>query len=389
MKKRLLALLCAVAALLTILVPWSSAAGFYDGVYLVGVNDTVLLGLINESQMPVRRGSVIYAPYTVLDNKELELNYALNRNGGTFAIFNRARTLVFQLNGSGSTDKEGGSYPQGIITRNGVVYIPLRFVSNFFGLSYSFYNLLLPEGPVPIARLRTADATLGDTQFGTQAAQLVAGPLAQYMAAQATPEPSPSAWPTPSPTPVVPTPTPSVAPQAANVSFAIECTDPNGFSDVLSALDQSHVKALFLFPVDSLAQQDSQVRAAAASGHQVGLLLTSSDPQAEFAQGSSLLSHILRYEATQVSLQGDAATAAEAIEEAPPWWRWRENLRLRSGSASSQARSLIQDIENRGNAYVSLSSSSRAAQVLRRALPTLTQRPYTILLQTESSVSLY
>ena len=133
MKKRLLALLCVLAALLVLLIPWSYAAGTYDGVYLVGVNDTVLLGLINETQMPVRRGSVIYAPYTVLDNKELDLSYALNRSGGTFTIFNREGSLIFQLNGSGAADKKGGEYTQGIITRNGVVYIPLRFVCSFFG----------------------------------------------------------------------------------------------------------------------------------------------------------------------------------------------------------------------------------------------------------------
>lgn len=385
MKKRLLPLLCVLAAIVSLLIPWSQAASIYDGVYLVGVNDTVLLGLISESQMPVRRGSVIYAPYTVLDNKELGLSYALNRSGGTFTIFNRERTLIFQLNGSGSADKKGGEYSQGIIARNGVVYIPLRFVCSFFDLSYSFYNLVLPDGSVPIARLRTSAATLGDAQFGAQAAQLVAGPLAQYLAAQATPEPTPTPRPiVPTPTPpAVPTPTPSAVPQGGDVSFAIECTDQGGFSEVLSALNQYQVKALFLFPVDTLASQDAQVRSASAAGHQIGLLLTDSDPLAQFRRGNELLRHILRYEATQVSLQGDAATVD--VGEDIPWWVWEGNTRLRAGNAASQARSLIQDVESRGTASVTLSSSSRAAQVLRRALPTLTQRPYAVHLQTEAS----
>lgn len=386
MKKRFLGLLCVLAALLVLLIPWSYAAGVYDGVYLVGVNDTVLLGLISESQMPVRRGSVIYAPYTVLDNKELGLSYALNRSGGTFTIFNRESTLIFQLNGAGAADKKGGEYTQGIITRNGVVYIPLRFVCSFFDLSYSFYNLVLPDGSVPIARLRTSDATLGDAQFGAQAAQLVAGPLAQYLAAQATPTPTPTpirpVVPTPTP-PAIPTPTPSTAPLGANVSLAIECTSPDGLSDVLSVLNQYQVKALFLFPVDTLARQDGQVRSAAAAGHQIGLLLTTSEPLAEFRRGNELLGHILRYEATQVALQDDAA--ATDVGEDVPWWVWSGNIRLRAGNSSTQARSLIQDAEARGNAYVTLPSTSRAAQVLRRVLPTLTQRPYTVYLQTEAS----
>lgn len=386
MKKRLAALLCVLTALVAVLIPWSQAASIYNGVYLVGVNDTVLLGLISESQMPVRRGGVIYAPYTVLDNKELELNYALNRNGGTFTIFNRKHTLVFQLNGAGSSNQKGEEYTQGIITRNGVVYIPLRFVCNFFDLTYSFYNLVLPNGTVPIARLRTADATLSDAQFGTQAAQLVAGPLGQYIAAQATPEPSSTPHPTPTPTPAAPaTPTPSTPPQAADVSFAITCTDPDGFSSVLGTLAQYQVKALFLFPVDTLPEQDAQVRSAAAAGHQVGLLLTSADPYDELRRGNALLSHILRYEATQVALQGDAAGAGAAGEEDALWWVWPENTRLRTGGVAAQARSLLQDVSDRGDAYVTLPSSTRSAQVLQRVLPTLTQRPYTIHLQTEAS----
>ena len=394
MKKRFLALVCVLSAFLVMLIPWSNAAGPYDGVYLVGVNDTVLLGLINDSQMPVRRGNVIYAPYTVLDNKELGLSYALNRNGGTFTIFNRESTLIFQLSGAGSADKKGGEYSQGIITRNGVVYIPLRFVCSFFDLSYSFYNLVLPDGSVPIARLRTPAATLGDSQFGTQAAQVVAGPLAQYLAAQATPEPTPTpVWtppPTPTPTvPAVPTPTPSVQPDPADVSFAVECTDPDGVQGLLTTLTQYQVKALFLFPVDTLVQQDDQVRSAAAAGHQVGLLLTSEDPWAEFDRGNELLSHILRGEATQVALSGEAAeavTAREADPEEPEnWWVWSGNVRLRRGGTTAQARSLVQDVEDRGTAYVSLESTAQSARVLQQALPTLTQRPYTIHLQTEAS----
>lgn len=384
MKKRLAALLCVLASVAVLLIPWSRVSGAYDEVYLVGVNDTVLLGLISESQMPVRRGNIIYAPYTVLDNKELELSYALNRRGGTFTIFNRESTLIFQLNGSGSADKKGKEYAQGIITRNGVVYIPLRFVCNFFGVGYSFYNLNLPDGAVPIARLCTS-AALGDAQFGAQAAQLVAGPLAQYMAAQATPEPTPTLPPQPSSS--VPTPTPSAPPQGADISFAIECTDPDGFSDVLSALNQYQVKALFLFPADALAAQDAQVRSAAAAGHQIGLLLTDADPEAQLRRGNELLSHILRYEATQVSLQGNAANAATPDPEGgpAPWWIWPENTRLRTDGVASQSRTLIQDVTDRGTAYVTLTSSPLAAQVLRRVLPTFTQRPYNIRLMTEAS----
>ena len=393
MKRRLTALFCVLASVAVLLIPWSYAAGTYDDVYLVAVNDTVLLGLISESQMPVRRGNMIYAPYTVLDNQALGLSYALNRGGGTFTIFNREKTLIFRLSGAGSVDKKGVEYSQGIISRNGVVYIPLRFVCSFFGLTYSFYNLTLPDGTVPIARLCTSNVALSDAQFGVQAAQLVAGPLAQYMAAQATPTPTPTPAPpltSPLPSaPSVPTPSPSPSPepQGADVSFAIECTDPDGFFDVLNTLNQYQVKALFLFPVETLAAQDTQVRSAAAVGHQIGLLLTDEDPEAQLRRGNELLRHILRCEATQVSLQG-AAAAAEVTDpdDGPsPWWVWPENVRLGTGNAASQVRNLIQDVTDQGVAYVTLTSSSRSAQVLQQVLPTFGQQPFGIWLMTEAS----
>ena len=211
MNKRFVALLCLLAALLTLLLPWSTAAGLYEGVYLLGVNDTVMLNFISAELMPVRRVGAIYVPCTLLDNKDLGLSYAVNRTGGTFTIFNRKQTLIFQLNRSGAADKDGNSYSERVISRNGVVFFPLRFVADYFGLSYSFYNLVLPEGTVPIARVCTAQASLSDTQFGASAAQLVATPLRQYMESQATPAPSAA--------PGAPTPLPPPAPAATHTQI--------------------------------------------------------------------------------------------------------------------------------------------------------------------------
>ncbi len=368
MKKRLVALLCLLAALVTLLVPWTAAAGPYDGIYLVGVNDSVLLRLITADQMPVQRSGTIYVPYNVLDNKELGLSYALNRTGGTFTIFNRKQTLIFQLNGSGSADKEGNEYDGRIITRNGVVFFPLRFVASFFGLTYSFYNVVLPDGTVPIARVCTAQASMSDAQFGASAAQLVAAPVSQYLASQATP--SPSVWPSASPSP-------SAQPDPTSICFAVACTDGGGFDQLLTTFRSARLSALFLFSPDDLARRDGDVRAAAAAGHQIGLLLGSEDPEGDFRRGNRQLGHILRSEATQVAFLQGGQTEGN-------WWVWSGNVSARGRSVSAQADNLAQDVGARRVARVTLNDSNVTAQALRRNMSAWSQRPYTLFTPTET-----
>lgn len=369
MKKRAAALFCLLAAAVTLLLPWALAAPAYEEVYLVGINDSVLLSLITDDLMPVRRSGSLYVPYTVLDNKDLGLSYALNRNGGTFTVFDRKLSLIFSLDGSGSVDRKGDPQTGRIITRNGVVFFPLRFVSTYFGLSYSFYNLVLPEGTVPIARVCTDRATLTDQQFGASVPQLVAAPLSQYAAAKATPAPTtvePSA------------PAPSALPEAVDICFAVACTDGSGFQRTLDALASARVSALFLFSPDDLLSRDADVRAAAAAGHQIGLLLPSQDPQAAFDLGNQRLRHILRSEATQVAFLDGGATEGN-------WWTWSGNVFPRGSGASAQAVNLAQDVNQRSVARVTLYDSRANAQALQRNLATWRQRPYTLFTPTETS----
>lgn len=377
MKKRLLAVVCALVLAVGLLLPWSLAAGPYDDIYLVGVNDTVLLGLISAEQMPVRRSGTIYAPCTVLDHKELGLSYALNRTAGTFTVYNRRRTLIFQLNGSGSADKEGNELTGRILTRNGVVFIPLRFVANFFELEYSFYNLVLPDGTVPIARLCGEGAAMTDQQFGAQAAQLAAGPLAQYLAAQASAAPSGSVRPSADPSA---DPSPSAAPRPVDICFAVACTDGAGFQSLLASFDQANCSALFLFSPDDLAQRDRDIRAAAAAGHQIGLLLPAQEPEAAFRRGNEQLRHILRSEATQVAFTG----AVDESQSNGNWWVWQGNVTPRGRSASAQAANLLTDVDAQRTARVTLHDSRLTAQALRRDLSTWRQRPYALFTPTES-----
>lgn len=377
MKKRLLSLLCLAALLLTFLAPWTAAAGPYEGVYLLGVNDTVMLNFISSGSMPVRRSGAIYVPYTLLDNADLGLSYAINRTGGTFTVFNRKQTLIFQLNGSGAADKDDNTYSERVISRNGVVFFPLRFVTTYFGLTYSYYNLVLPEGTVPIARVCTAQASLSDTQFGTSAAALVAAPLRQYVDSQTAPSPSP----TPSPGAPEPTPPPSAPPDAqttpVNVSLAVACTDGAGFQTLLDAFASVRYSALFLFSPADLLERDDDVRAAAAAGHQIGLLLGPDAPEEDFRLGNERLGHILRAETNQVAFLNGGVREGN-------WRVWSGNISPRGRNTTLQTTNLAEDVRSaQGTARVTLYDTRTTAVALQRNIRAWTQRPYTLVTVTE------
>ncbi len=376
--KRRIALGCLAALLAALLLtPWTAAAGPYEDVYLLGVNDTVMLNYITAELMPVRRDGSIYAPCTLLlDNKDLELSYAVNRSGGTFTVFNRARTIIFQLNRAGAVDKEGNSYPnQRVISRDGVVFFPLRFVSEFFGLNYSFYNLVLPEGTVPIARVCTPQATLSDTQFGTSAAAMAADPLRQYAESRAEAEASPSPEPSASPE-ATPPPDEQVAP--VDVSFAVLCRDGAGFQSLLNSFAAARCSALFLFTPEDLLTRDGDVRSAAAAGHQIGLLLRADAAQEDFRLGNQRLGHILRGETNQVAF-------LEGGSQEGNWRVWTGNVAPRGRGADAQAANLLTDINAAAprTARVTLNDSWNTALALSRDIRTLAQRPYTLITTTE------
>lgn len=390
MKKRVIVLLCVLALCLACL-PLAMGVEATENIYLVGINDAVMLNLINDTYMPVRRLGVIYAPYTILDNKDLGLSYAVNRTNGTFTVFNREKTLIFYTNGDGCYDKSGNTYSDRVFSRNGNFYLPLRFLATFFDLTYSYYNIPMKEGIIPIVRLCNDRSQLTDGQFGSAVAGLAAQSITQYVAAHTTPSPStpatvaPTASATPTPTPskpsvilpTSPTPTPSAPPKAVTFSLAISAEDGAGFSDILKVLEQNHLSALFFFSVDDLVDRDEDVRAAAAKGHQIGLILGETDPNGDFSRGNQLLRHILRSETNLVLLKN-------TTERDENWCVWQTSVTLRGRTAQAQAKNLLSDLEGRGLSRLTFTDSSAASATLRRFLAELKNRSYTYRIPTET-----
>lgn len=154
------------------------------------------------------------------------------------------------------------------VNRNGRIYVPARFICEYFGLAYS--SRITTYGP--LVRIRSSSSKLDDAVFVERAQGQMADRLREWRRSQSTAEP-----PAVSTTPVyTPPPTPSVTsvPEDPEIdksgvhtylSFRADQTE--GLADILAELEQYQVQALFFFPAAELANYDDAVRSVLCGGH--------------------------------------------------------------------------------------------------------------------------
>lgn len=376
MKKRLTAALCALLLLCACTLPMAGAATRSD-IYFMVVNETVLE--MRSDTMPFSSNSAIYVPYTMFDPNSTGVNlgvFASYSSNNTVMVYSRADgALIFDLTADTTTASLGGSYSQRAIRRNSMVFLPLNVVcTHFSGLDW---NLLVDPEYGLIIRVKSAAAGQSDTDFARAAQSVLARRYEAYLRS-ITPEPVPD--PTPSPPPVVPSPQPSAnpdptptqepEPEGGDVYLAFRC-GPGGSTAPLSAiLARRGLSALFFFSPDDLAERDGEVRALAAAGHRIGLLLGDSaeeTPEELAARGNALLGHILRTSTGLVLMDG----TAEAPEGLFPWTTTADGVP--GGRSSAQLLYSVTQAARAERCFLLMDDSARSAELLDRVLNTLAE----------------
>lgn len=365
MKKRLLPLFCALAVLLALALPRQSAQAATNTVYLLAVNDKIcdLPGGV----LPLASGGDIYVPYTVFDKDstgiDLGVYYGLIQDHGTIlTLYSLSGSLAFNIYGVSCTDNQGNTMESHAILRSGIPYVPAAMVCSFFGLQYSF---LTTADRGTLIRISNATATIGDSQFLSQATLAMTTRYNNIVKSQS-PEPSPTAAPTPVPT-AVPTPNPG-RPSKEGVTVYLAVDASRAETD-LTALFPAGVRVLFLFTPDSLTARASQVRKAVAQGHSIGLLVEGADPEtalSQLEQGNELLSHIARIR-THIACADDPLTGPLTADG---WRCWRSDV------GGSTAASILSTLDaRRTSGRVALPTSPSA---ISRVLTGLTADGYTL-----------
>ena len=364
-----LSALLLMASTVLVLFGWALAAN--PTVYFMAVNEVVLD--LNAETMPVVVRGVMYVPYTMFDSYSSGISLGVfasyNKDKNTAMVYNRSRALIFDLAENTSYDKDS-SYSYKALIRNSTVYLPVKAVCDYFTeLNYS----LIPLDYGYIVRVKSDSAVLTDGDFAP-AAEYRARPMYNAYVRGLSPSPSPSESGTPDPggtSEPAPTPSGTDQPEGSTVYLAFRCIDGEGLDAIQSALARYQVYGLFFFYPEALADQDDRIRALAADGHRIGLLLDRAAPdelQAQAALGNELLRHILRSGSRTVLLEDGGAQAGEGL------FVWNTTVDGTPGARSAVRQSLdiIRAAERDDPSFVLLDDSAQSATALSRVLDTLT-----------------
>lgn len=337
-------------------------------IYLTALNDNVPKA--SADTMPLWSGGTLYVPYSVFDYTttgiDLGIDVSYIRSRGTLNLYNIKRMVTFDLeSGICYNLLTGDEMDAKCIMRNNRPYLPLDWVCNFFGLSYS-YNVLPNVSQGYLVRIKSSAVVLTDGQFIDAASDLIDRRLREYNQSLnpsgSTPS-SPSSPSTPSDT----------DPTNVATYLAIRCADWTGVAEMLDTLEQQHVYALFFLDPGIVGQQPDLLRRILGSGHSVGLSAQGDTPEATHAlleQGRQTI-QLLTYTRTTLALvpKDHCAAAKQA-----GWIFWNETLSLSptaaSGSAAFAAGALNQLSGRTRSTYLTLQGGTDAARIL----PTLLRR---------------
>lgn len=394
MKKRFFALFCALMLCLGLMIPLTSLGATSNPCFLA-INDNLLN--LEARFIPIAIDGQYYVPYTALDSSttglELGISSIYYATLNRLTIYNRTQSLIFDLSSGTCTDRNGASREVRAVNRNGRIYVPARFICEYFGLAYS--SRITTYGP--LVRIRSSSSKLDDAVFVERAQGQMADRLREWRRSQSTAEP-----PAVSTTPVyTPPPTPSVTsvPEDPEIdksgvhtylSFRADQTE--GLADILAELEQYQVQALFFFPAAELADYDDAVRSVLCGGHSVGLLITGATAEevtAQATEGNRILAKIAHLSANAVLLP-DVEDDAEQqkIEDAGLLcWHTSVNALSDGRSASRQASTALGNIDRyRYEVYILSDTSIAGAAMFRLLLPELVQARYDLRLAVETEL---
>lgn len=354
MKKKWGAALCALvlaaACVLGLFSPALAAAR--KTIYFTAVNDTILE--LRDETMPFLANGELYVPYEIFDPNTtgIKLGLFASYSDNVVVLYSRANgALVFDLAQDTATSSKGDKPTKRAIRHNSTIFVPVDVVVSYFDLDWA---ILVDRDYGWVVRIKGNAAQIQDNDFVTQGkytlesrrnAYLKAKGLSEvpsdprqptyeeiwqkYLeeqaqqsqssqpAAKPSPSPSPSSSPSPSPSQPLPGTEPP-QPEGGEVYVAVRCTPEGDTAALAAALRRQKAQGVFFFPADALAGRDGEVRALAAAGHKIGLLLdgeTAEERQAQAEQGAGLLTHILRSGT-------DMALAAQGVQLPEGWLAW-------------------------------------------------------------------
>lgn len=305
MKKRLLALVCALALALTMM-PVSAAE---DVIYIMAINDTV--PEIQKSTMPFWSGGYLYVSCTAFQDFGIDYNSSAAKQ--TLLLY-RSRgggALIFDLKNGMCRDSQGNIYIESAVTRNGHMFVPVGRVAEYFGLIYTYNKIQYGY----LVRLRDNSSVLSDQVFLDAASERLAYRYNQYQQSLL-PQSSGQSTDTGSGTE---TEEPLEEGAGQNLYLSLLVQDTDRAASLLDALGSSHYMT-FYFPVELLESAGDLTRRMSVTGQAIGLAVDGSrgaeSALEELRRGNELLSRATGGKTRLVWLENSTEQTVQALEQA-------------------------------------------------------------------------
>ena len=246
--KRLLSLLFCL--LLTLQMVPGTADAVLSGVYFVAVNYDLMD--LNQETMPFWSDGQLYVSHAAFSGSygsSLGVSCSVNSARRVTVLYTLQNALFFDT-GAGSTyDNQGNTYTELAIEKNGYVFLPIRLVTSFFGLTYSYRQ----TETIPLIRIKTRTSVLSDDVFIDAAATLMRSRYKEYeesLTAAATP-------PTVNTDPDDPAPT---VYEGQRVYLVFRFTDRSSTLSLLSSLNRYQKQATFLMTPQQMEENHDLLR---------------------------------------------------------------------------------------------------------------------------------
>lgn len=295
MKRKILILTLCVCVLCCCLTgPGTRADG---GVCFISVNDR----LLEINSMPYFSGGVTYVPYWIFTDYDFKIYFSYLPEASTAMLYTSDHQLFFDMANNTAYDDRDNSYNYRAVLRNGVVYVPVSLVCNFFGGMASTYLTGGKYGDV--LRIKDSSFFLTDAQFMLAADLPLQSRYEAYMAAQKSAEtvPAPEA------------PAEVLHPHGGTAVYLSFVGLPD--ADILSALRRENAEACFFLTAEQVRSDPELVRQLDGEGFKLGVLCRA-DALADYEEASALIFECARVRTLLVTALGaDAEPCRSAAGE--------------------------------------------------------------------------
>jgi len=257
MRRKLMAALCVLALAAGLSSPMASAAGT---VYFTAIGDDTVLEL-SDATMPFWENGFLYVAGTTFNSKTLGTAFTYNPTKGIAVVYFQktpSYALFFDFNRNAVDDNEGFGYYPPAVARNGVAFVPVGLVCEYFRLTWS--NTKVPNGYM--IRLCNSSTILPDRAFIDAASYNLDMAYQRYLESKEPPAEEP-----------VPPEDPAAEP-AGRRRVAL-CFRPESREDLealLGVLDARNAAGTFFLTAEDIAAWGDLARRITASGHSAGLL---------------------------------------------------------------------------------------------------------------------